>query len=281
MYWQRWRSFLRAVEPHRARLARQVDALTLAESRLMPAAPAALDPGQRETRILARVAAMVRRYWRSRPCAAWAGARLPKIVAGPYFETGADAVHFLDLAPQLIAQALTPERPGREGPAQGRRHRRHLARGAEMLLVDELREQLLDDPVAAVAGPLFQPVIAALTALAHNGASQATRRVAAGRLAVLFRAVCPDFRTRSHRPRLLRCRLRVRSRERGDRLAWLTEVIREEQANFAAACAGNDRAALPPPLRAARSFDLRAGPAEAARMLEITPTARVARRGGD
>ncbi len=247
-YWQRWRSFLCAVELHRAWLAREVTALAEAEARLVPGRAPPLDPGQGELRILSRAAAVVQRWWRSRPCAAQRGARLPPIATGPYFETSADAVHFLDLDPRFVTEALAQEPLGRHAPGPGpQRHRP--TRGDERLLVDELREQLLNDPATAAAGPLFQPVIARLTALAHNGASQAARRVAADRLAGLIRAVSPDFRTRTHRLRPGRHRLRARSRERVERLASLAEAIREEQANFATYCAGCNQAALPPPLR--------------------------------
>jgi hypothetical protein len=201
---------------------------------------------------------VITRYWRRRPCPALAGALLPKIVGGAYFSTPAGAVHWLDLAPELVAEALrralTPPTLRRRGgrharPASSPRPRDE---GSEdlpledlLLLAHDMRDRLAEEPMGAVTGPLFGGLLFRLMELAHRGRSWAARRRGAEALTAVCAALPPD--RRGHRRPRGHDALTARSRERRER----GERLRDGQADLRDYCAQVDSAALPPPLRGA------------------------------
>jgi hypothetical protein len=186
----------------------------------------------------------VARYWRGRPCPAFDGRRLPKIATGSYFGAPDDAIHWLDLDSNLIREALAEELGALERRLTEAGH----LDGLDLLLLDDVRERLLADPVGAVSAPLVHRVREELTALAHRSAVRVTRQRATDWLERLDQVIRPDFRVRAHRRRAHHDRPGLRRRA----LLRLVEAIREEQDNFQAFCAMLDPAALPPPLRALR-----------------------------
>jgi len=239
-YRWRWQAFERALEPFRESLARAVDSLARAESRLLGAAPPMLTAAERKARIAALAERFVARYWRGRACPSLGGARLPKIAMGAYFGAGADAVHWLDLDAMLVREALGHELADLERRMSARAHDDAL----NPVLLDDVRDRLIADPVRCMSGPLVQRMRERLTALAHHDASLETRRRAARWLERLDQAIRPDFRARLHR-RPLRHRPNARRRALLQRGA----AVREEQDNFRAWCAEQDQASLPPALR--------------------------------
>jgi hypothetical protein len=240
-YGRRWRSFKAACETFGEVLARAVETLVRAEAALL-GVDLPLTPAEREARALALGVRLIARYWRRRPCPAFGGRCLPKIATGPYFEAGADSVHWLDLDGKLIREALAQELAAldRRLNAAGRPD------GLDLLLLDSVRDRLLADPVRAVGAPLVHRVRAELTALAHDATALVTRRRAAKWLERLDRTIRPDFRARAHRCRAHHNRLSPRSRA----LLKLADAVQEEQETFRTWCATVNRATLPPPLRA-------------------------------
>jgi len=239
-YWTRWRRFLAALRPRREELGQLAERLARAEAQLLDAE--ALTPERREERIVERAERAIARHWRHRPCPALKGARLPKIAGGGYFCTPADAIHWLDLDPELVAEALHEELK----PRGAERHHAHPSGDddddpALLLLVSELCDRLFEDPVGTVAGQLFSQLVSRVTKLAHRGETGAARRRAAAALSAVFAALRAD--RRSHRPH--------RGREREDKLDRLKQAVGEEQQAFREYCATLEPGALPPPLREA------------------------------
>jgi hypothetical protein len=181
---------------------------------------------------------------------------LPKIMGGAYFSTPANAVHWLDLDPDLVAEALRQELGPPAQPARAGRPGSHhpctapvRPRDEEdlLLVVSTMQDRLFEAPIETVAGQLFFCLLSRLTELAHRGKTREAMRRGADALAALFDALRPDFR---------RCRpdrgprsLAARSRERLDGLARLREAVEEEQKTFREYCGALEQAALPPPLR--------------------------------
>ncbi len=244
-YRHRWRTFEAACEASGWVLTRTVEALALAEARLLgfdPPALAVAEPAERAALALAE--RLVARYWRGRPCPAFGGCRLPKIATGPYFNTGSDTVHWLDVDSELVREALGHELADLERRMIARRHDNE---SLTPVLLDDVRNRLIADPVRSMSSPLVQRVRERLTSLAHHAASLETRRRAARWLERLDQAIRPDFRARVHRRRPRH----GRSSARGRALLGLVAAVREEQNTFRVWCAEQDQASLPPPFKSA------------------------------
>jgi len=252
-YWTRWRRFLTAIRPRREELWQMADRLARAEAQLLDAE--ALTPERREARIVELAERAIARHWRHRPCPALRRARLPKIAGRGYFSTPADALHWLDLDPELVAEALRSPRSDRPGRHRARTGPVRPGEDADFFrLVADVRDRLFVDRIGIVAGPLFPRLLMRLLELA-----EAKRRGAAAALRGLLAALQPDLR--GHRPPRGRHALAARSRERRDRL----DRLAEEQEEFCQYCAELEPADLPPPLREAPAQKLKvcAGPPSA------------------
>jgi hypothetical protein len=165
-YWRRWRSFEYALAAFREGLARTVDSFASAEARLLGVDPSAVTPAEREARGLALAARFVARYWRGRPCQSLGNRRLPKIVTGPYFDAGAEAVHWLDLDARLVPEALGHELADLERRMNLVVRHDH---AVDPLLLEDVRERLLADPVGSVSAPLVQRMRDRLAGLGRTG----------------------------------------------------------------------------------------------------------------
>ncbi len=116
--------------------------------------PPTLTPAERDGRALALAERLVARYWRGWPCPSFGGRRLPKIAVRAYFDTGAEAVHWLDLDASLVREALGHELVTFERRLAQARN----LEGVDMLLLDDVQDRLLADAVAGVRSLLVHRV---------------------------------------------------------------------------------------------------------------------------
>jgi hypothetical protein len=236
----RWQSFTDECAASASILARAVEVLARAEARLLGLDPPTLTFGEREARGLALAERFVARYWRRRPCTAFAGWRLPRIATSAYFDTPADAIHWLDLETRLVCEALVHEL---------RMLKRRVSLvgdldGLDRLLLEDVGDQLVADPAVGVRAPLVHRVLVELTTLAHHAPMRSTRQRAADWLERIDRAMRPDFRSCCHRDHHSRF-----STRRGA-LLELVAAVCEEQDTFRTWCEQQGQVLLPLALRA-------------------------------
>jgi hypothetical protein len=142
-------------------------------------------------------------------------------------------MHWLDLDPELVAEALRQELRPPTPRGRGFRHARAPSsprpreEGGEdlpledlVLLVHDMRDRLAEEPMGAVISSLFGCLLSRLMELAHRGRTWEAKRRGAEALAALCQALQPD--RRGHRRPRGHDALRARSRERQGRTGWLS-----------------------------------------------------------